>query len=130
MYKLMNGLNVVATSDSEIIYDPVQKGWEVNGQMYADTNKKFTANTTTLPVVDFKLLFTAAERIAIKNIRVIDEVVDDFYGLLDDPRLHNVRLNLQTTIDGVTYVLNAVMVDLAYDQATVDTRITDILAWQ
>jgi len=54
--------------------------------------------------VEFKLLFTSPERIAIKAARATDPVIDDFYDLLDDPRLSGVNLSLQSTQDAVGYM--------------------------
>jgi hypothetical protein len=54
--------------------------------------------------VEFKLLFTSPERIAIKAARATDPVIDDFYELLDDPRLSGVNLGLQSIQDAVGYM--------------------------
>lgn len=58
----------------------------------------------TVSPVEFKLLFTSPERIAIKAARATDPVIDDFYSLLDDPRLTGVNLGLQSTQDAVGYM--------------------------
>ena len=54
--------------------------------------------------IDFKLLFTSPERVAIKNARVTDEILEDFYSIIEDPRLTSVDLGLQSTIDGIGYL--------------------------
>lgn len=56
--------------------------------------------------VEFKLLFTSAERIAIKAARATDPVVDDFMDIVDDPRLTFVNLGLQSTIDAINYFVS------------------------
>lgn len=56
--------------------------------------------------VEFKMLFTSQERIAIKNARANDPVVDDFFDLVEDPRLTYVDLALQSVQDAVGYLAN------------------------
>lgn len=54
--------------------------------------------------VEFKLLFTSPERVAIKAARASDPVVDDFYDIVEDPRLTFVDLGLQSTQDAIGYM--------------------------
>ena len=54
--------------------------------------------------VEFKLLFTPAERVAIKAARSADPVIDDFYDIIEDPRLTHVDLGLQSTQDALGYL--------------------------
>lgn len=54
--------------------------------------------------VEFKLLFTAPERVAIKTARSSDPVLDDFFDIIEDPRLQVVDLGLQSVRDGVQYL--------------------------
>ena len=55
--------------------------------------------------VEFKLLFTSAERIAIKAARETDPIVDDFYSIVDDPRLTEVDLSLTSTQSAIEYLI-------------------------
>ena len=55
--------------------------------------------------VQFKLLFTSEERVAIKSARTTDPVIDDFFDIIDDPRLSEVNLNLTSTIDALKYLV-------------------------
>lgn len=56
--------------------------------------------------VEFKLLFTSAERLAIRAARTAgDLVLEDWFGILDDPRLTVVDLGLKSTQDGVGYLV-------------------------
>lgn len=55
--------------------------------------------------VEFKLLFTSAERIAIAQARTGDLILDDFYSILDDSRLTKVDLNLDYTQQGLSYLV-------------------------
>lgn len=52
--------------------------------------------------VEFKLLFTAPERVAIKAST--DPVVQDFFEIVNDPRLTYVDLGLQSTKDAIGYL--------------------------
>lgn len=56
--------------------------------------------------VEFKLLFTGPERVAIKAALVTDPVIDDFYDIVDDPRLTHVDLGLQSTQDALSYLVS------------------------
>lgn len=77
----------------------------------------------TRPIVspiEFKLLFTSAERIAIQTARATDPIIDDFYDILDDPRLTEVNLGLTSTQNGVGY--------LAMQGLIAPERVAEILA--
>lgn len=54
--------------------------------------------------VQFMLLFSAAERVAIKSKRSTDPVIDDFFDIIEDPRLTYVDLGLQSTKDAIGYL--------------------------
>ncbi len=55
-----------------------------------------------LSPVEFKMLFTSEERIAIKAST--DAVVQDFFELINDPRLTQVDRNLQSVKDAIAYL--------------------------
>jgi hypothetical protein len=59
----------------------------------------------TVSPVEFKLLFTSAERIAIKAARETDPIVEDFYSIVEDPRLTQVDLKLQSTQNAIDYLI-------------------------
>lgn len=54
--------------------------------------------------VEFKLLFTPQERLAIKAARSTDDIIDDLFTILDDPRLTVVNLNLDSNKNAVAYL--------------------------
>ena len=54
--------------------------------------------------IEFKLLFTSPERVAIKTARQTDPIVDDFFDLVEDPRLTQVDLGLKSTHDALDYL--------------------------
>ena len=81
-----------------------------------------TPEPTELPVafnkvspIEFKLLFTSAERVAIKVARATDAVIDDFYDIVEDPRLTHVDLGLQSTKDAIAYMVSKTL--LTQDRA-------------
>lgn len=73
---------------------------------------------TVLPLlspVEFKMLFTSAERIAIKSST--DLVVIDFFELINDPRLTQVDRNLQSVKDAIAHlVLVGIVTQLRADE--------------
>ena len=56
--------------------------------------------------VEFKLLFTPQERVAIRAARETDPVIDDFFDILDDPRLTSVTLTGTSTRSMVDYLVS------------------------
>lgn len=54
--------------------------------------------------VEFKLLFSGVERVAIKEARKTDPVVDDFFEIVEDPRLTHVNLGLESTQKALAYL--------------------------
>lgn len=55
--------------------------------------------------VEFYLLFNSTERVALKAARPNDPVLDDFFDILEDPRLTIVDLALQSTSDALDYMI-------------------------
>ena len=54
--------------------------------------------------IEFKLLFTSQERVAIKASRATDPAIDDFYDIVEDPRLTFVDLGLNSTQQALQYM--------------------------
>lgn len=65
----------------------------------------WTANPPIVTPVQYKLLFTSAERVAINAAKATDAVIQDLYSILDDPRLTEVDLSLQSTSDALDYLI-------------------------
>lgn len=61
--------------------------------------------------VEFMLLFTSPERIAIKAARQTDPVIDDWLDIVQDPRLTHVDLGLKSTHDALDYLTAQGMLD-------------------
>ncbi len=68
----------------------------------AERNPKRTPEPRAVGVNFFKLLFTSAERVAIKQST--DPTVQDFYDLLQDPRVTSVDTANQNVADAVRYL--------------------------
>ena len=88
--------------------DEVENGWVLeNGTWTAPPEPEPTPAPTEAPKVspvEYKLLFTSAERVAIKAARATDPVIDDFYDIVEDPRLTYVDLGLQSVKDAINYL--------------------------
>lgn len=97
---------------TDTTYAKEAHAWIAGGQRFTDeTGSEYTfeapiATPVYLKVspVEFKLLFTSPERVAIKAARTTDPVVDDFYDIVEDPRLTFVDLGLQSTQDAIGYM--------------------------
>lgn len=88
--------------------DSVKPGWIKSGSIWSappDSPAPEPAiSYPKLTPVQFKLLFTSAERIAIYAAKEADPVLSDAFSLLDDPRLTEVDLNLQSNRDLIAYL--------------------------
>lgn len=92
--------------------DEVESGWTLeNGIWTAPPEPEPTPEPTPAPTeapkvstIEFKLLFTSGERIAIKSST--DPVVQDFYEITNDPRLTHVDLGLRSTQDAIAYLVH------------------------
>lgn len=102
--------DVAKLYDTEVPDDAANgDGW-VNGQLVKPEPPapveppEPVATPPKVSPVEFKLLFTSAERVATKAARTSDPVVDDFYDIIEDPRLTHVDLGLQSTKDALVYM--------------------------
>ena len=97
-------------AEFEPVPDEVQVGWVRNegGEWEAPAPSPEPEPTPSeapkVSPVEFKLLFAPAERVAIKAARATDPVIDDFYDIVEDPRLTHVDLGLQSTQDALAYL--------------------------
>lgn len=87
--------------------DSVEDGWILNGTVWSSPPAPgpVAPPAPFLPKVspvEFKLLFTSAERVAIKAST--DPVVLDFFSIVEDQRLTHVDLALQSTQDALSYL--------------------------
>lgn len=88
--------------------DNVQPGWRLIEGIWTEPAPVDppapVAEHPTVSPIEFKLLFTLQERLAINKVRDTDPVLDDFFGLIEDPRLTFVDLGLQSTRDAIGYL--------------------------
>jgi len=66
--------------------------------------------------IQFKMLFASAERIAIKAARATDEILQDAYEILEDPRLTEVDMALSSNQELIDYLVSLNL--LTSDRAT------------
>ena len=86
--------------------------------------------TVSVSPVEFKLLFTSQERIGIRTLKATDPIIEDFWDIVDDPRLTQVNLGLQSTINGVSYAVQQLVVEGIINAEDAQTRISEILSGQ
>ena len=106
---------------------PAQPGWMFVGT--ADV-PAFAAPAPVPPTVSpptYMLLFTGAERIAIKAKRATDPVLGDFFDIIDDARLTEVVLSLKSVQDGTSYALEQAGVAAADVPARLAQILTGVL---
>lgn len=86
----------------------VQRGWVLNNGEWAppETAPQPAPAYPKVSPIEFKLLFTQAERLAINAARETDQKIADFFDLVDDPRLTYVDMGLQSTQDALTYLVH------------------------
>jgi hypothetical protein len=100
--------------------DAVRAGWRLNGDQWSapePVEPAPTPNDTVVSPVQFKMLFTTIERVAIKAARADDAVIDDFFDLLDDPRLESVRLGIPSVRQMLEYLVSkSLLADQRVDQ--------------
>ena len=92
----------------EPVPNEVQAGWIRKGGQWsasapAPQPEPVPAYHKVTPV-EFKMLFTSAERIAIKEARTTDPVIDDYFDIVEDPRLQVVDLGLHSVREGIQYL--------------------------
>lgn len=87
-------------------------------------------NMIIVTAVEFKLLFSSAERITLKKLRASDEVLEDFFDLIEDPQLSHVRLGLPSTQSAVAYCVEKLVDANKIDASEKQKRLSEILSGQ
>ena len=77
----------------------------LTGEITGETQPLINSTSLKIPRAEFKLLFTAQERIAIKQARNTDSLLQEYYEVLDDPSVISIDLNLQSTKDLVALLI-------------------------
>lgn len=84
----------------------------------------------TVSPVEFKLLWTVTERAKITELKASDPIIQDFYSIIDDPRLTLVNLSLKSTQDAVDYLLSKLVEAAVLTEEQVPDRRAAILSGQ
>ena len=104
---------VFATSETEPLFDALHHTWRAPEWNFYDADHVYYVTSTDVVAlapavqvspVEFKLLFTSPERVAIKAARATDPFVADFFEIVEDPRLTHVDLGLQSTKQALAYL--------------------------
>lgn len=99
----------VIAAEFVAVPDDVAPGWRFDeGDWLAPEEAEEPEPVASYPKVspvEFKLLFTVTERVEINAAKATDEVLAAFFEIIDDPRLTFVDLGLQSTQDGLTYLV-------------------------
>lgn len=107
--------------------------WECGSQRFVDPDgTQYNPVSVTLPVTvsvtEFMLLFTAAERVKTRELRVTDATINDFWLLLEHPKTENVVMALPAIQASIQYTLDAI--DTAGIEIDIPTRKAQILSGQ
>lgn len=90
--------------------------WECGDSRFTDSDGAIYSPIiygSKVSPVQFKLLFAPAERVAIAVAKAADPVLQDFFSIVDDPRLTFVDLGLQSTKDAVAYLVGKKLITQA-----------------
>jgi len=97
--------------------DPIYNGgvWDCGDQRFSDpAGDQYEIVPVNVPatisVIEFKLLFPIAIRVAINAARATDATIDDFYSLLDDPRTKTVDLALPAVQEMIDYLVDQMLI--------------------
>lgn len=114
------------------IYDASAKTFTSDSQTESLLDSLRSTTETIKPItvspVEFKLLWTLQERIDLKTLRETDAIIDDFFSIIEDPRLTVVNLNLNSTIEGVNYAVDKLVTNGTIDSVDHDKRVSEILS--
>ena len=126
-YFLVAGAVRLQVGTTQPVYSPAQRAWETDvGRVSAWLETDYSVESEgedeapiPLPIappispVQFKLLWTSTERVALRRFRAsadpatadARDAMDDFFSILDDPRLMAVHMALPSTQAGVEFTL-------------------------
>lgn len=82
---------------------------DAEGILYEPVFNEDELPITLVTPIQFKMLFTPLERVAIKASE--DPVVQDFFSLVEDPRLTAVDRNLQSVENALRYLEALSLID-------------------
>ena len=83
--------------------DNVTHGWRLADKTWSAPVEALpspvSVEITHVTRTEFMRLFTGPERVAIKNARGTDDLVEDFFSMVEDPDSPGVDLTLQSTLN-------------------------------
>lgn len=120
-------------AEFEAVPDNVARGWRIaeDGTWSAPPEAAPAEPEPERPKVgpvEFKLLFTSAERLTLKELRNTDAALADFFEIIEDPRLQYVDLSLGSTAAGVDHCLSLLINAEIITESEADTRREQILS--
>ena len=113
--------------------DDVQPGW-VRGDEgtwsapVIEAAPELVAPRPSVSPVEFKLLWTSPERIALRQMRETNPVIADFWEIVEDPRMQSVNLDRKSTQQGIAYSVHQLAEAGIIDAADVESRVEQILS--
>ena len=135
-YKLKHYEHSTDTNEDILfkIYDAATKTFSKDSKTdeYLDEIKALSNSPVPVKVspVEFKLLWTSPERIALKTLRENDPILDDFFSIVEDPRLTEVNMGLESTKQAVSYAVAQLVSNGTINQSESEVRIEEILSGQ
>ena len=103
----------IAAHYSTEVPDEAQNGWVKEGNTWIappvpepGPQPEPVVTYPKVTPVQFKMLFTSAERIAIKAAKATDPVLEDGFEILEDPRLAEVELGIKSNQDLLLYMVS------------------------
>lgn len=113
--------------------DEVQQGWVLDddGTWSApviEAAPEPVAVSLSVSPVEFKLLWTSPERIALRQMRETNPVIADFWEIVEDPRMQSVNLDRKSTQQGIAYSVHQLAEAGIIDAADVESRVEQILS--
>ncbi len=103
---------------------PDSKTWSAP-ELVTPTNPEVYPKLSPL---DFKMCLTSAERLAVKSMVETDVVLADFYEIIEDPRLTEVDMGLQSVRDAIGYMFTKLAENGVVAAEDVATRIEQVIS--
>lgn len=73
--------------------------------------------------VQFKTLLTVQERVALRELRKTDAIVEEFMDIVDDTRCTTILLTAQGTKDGLLYLVSKGILEESRVQEILDAKV-------
>ena len=102
----------VIASEFVEVPDYIESGYSLKDGMWVapviqpeDIELPTAPESIKISPIDFKLLFTPVERVAVNEAKATDALINDFFSLIDDPRMTVIDLALQSTKDIIDHLV-------------------------